>query len=373
MFASRPTRVRLAALLLAGLAPVAAADWARPSPEALAELDASVEDYLEESNTPGAVVAVASRGELLDVRTYGLADVELAVPVTATSRFEIGSISKQFVAAAALLLAREGRLDLDAPIHSWLPELPGEWLGVTLRQLLNHTSGIPDYELIESYDVYRFRLTPEEVIRIAHSRPMDFEPGTGWFYSNTGYYIASMIVERAAGRPLGEVLKTRIFEPIGMTSTRLADPEAIIENRASGYWENAAGALINRMPTETSSTLGAGGLLSSAADLAKWDAALYGDELLNEDEKALMFTRARIEDGSETEYGLGWFIRDYEGRPAHGHSGQVAGFNAYFGRLPGEELAVIVFLNRYRVRAFVLADAALRTWLTDLGLEHPED
>ena len=103
--------------------------------------------------------------------------------------------------------------------------LPGEWLGVTVRHLLSHTSGIPDYEEIGGYDLYGIRLTPEEVIRIAHSRPMDFRPGTGWYYSNTGYFLLSMILERIEGRPLGEVLHSRIFEPLGMLQTRLADPE----------------------------------------------------------------------------------------------------------------------------------------------------
>jgi len=236
----------------------------QPSADALAELDRRVEAYLDEANIPGGLVAVASRGRIVHIKPYGLANVELAVAVTDSTVFEIGSISKQFVSAAAMLLVQEGKLGLDDPIHRYLPDLPSEWLGVTVRQLMTHTSGIPDYEEIASYDIYRFRLTPEEVIRIAHSRPMDFAPGTGWYYSNTGYFLLSMIVERIEGHPLGRVLESRIFGPLGMTQTRLADPEAIIRHRAAGYWVNKVGELINRNPTETSSTLGAGGILSSA-------------------------------------------------------------------------------------------------------------
>ena len=248
-----------------------------PSVEALETLDARILGHMETFGTPGVIVAVASRGEIKHLRSYGMANVELDVPVTDSTVFEIGSISKQFVAAAIMLLVEDGLLNLDDPIHKFIPELPSEWIGVTIRQLLTHTSGIPDYEEIRTYDVYRYRLTPEEIINIAHSRPMDFEPGTGWYYSNTGYFLLSRIVELIEGQPLDAVLKDRIFDPVGMSQTRMADPEAIIRHRASGYWQNRVGDLINRNATETSSTLGAGGLLSSVHDLTKWDAILYGD------------------------------------------------------------------------------------------------
>ena len=203
MLATRSRAATTFAQLIAVLLTISTADVSaqlvNPASDALAEMDALINGYLEENNIPGALVAVASRGEIVDLRNYGLANVELSVPVAADTVFEIGSISKQFVSAAAMLLVEEDKLDLDKSIHQYLPDLPGEWLGVTMRQLLTHTSGIPDYEEIRSYDVYRFRLTPEEVISIAHSRPMDFEPGMGSYYSNTGYFLASMIVERIDG------------------------------------------------------------------------------------------------------------------------------------------------------------------------------
>ena len=301
------------------------AQLVRPSNDALASLDGVINTYLEENNIPGALVAVASRGKLIHIKTYGMANVELSVPVSNNSVFEIGSISKQFVSAAVMLLVQEGRLGLDDAIHQYLPDLPSEWLGVTVRQLLTHTSGIPDYEEIRTYDVYRFRLTPEEVIKIAHSRPMDFAPGAGRYYSNTGYFILSMIVERIEGRPLGQVLESRIFGALGMTQTRMTDPEAIIPHRVSGYWVNKAGELINRNPTETSSTLGAGGMLSSAYDLAKWDESLYGDQLLSAKSKSTMWTSAILPNGEDTEYGFGWRVSPYLGLRSQSHSGQVAG------------------------------------------------
>lgn len=285
----------------------------QPTADELAELDRRVQAHLDQNNIPGGLVAVASRGRIIHLKTYGMANVELSVPVTDSTVFEIGSISKQFVSATVMLLVQEAKLGLDDPIHQYLSYLPGEWLGVTVRQLLTHTSGIPDYEEIRSYDVYRFRLTPEEVIQIAHSRPMDFAPGTGWYYSNTGYFLLSMIVERIEGRPLGQVLESRIFGPLEMTQTRMADPEAIIRHRASGYWVNKVGELINRNPTETSSTLGAGGILSSAYDLAKWDEALYGDQLLSAESKATMWTPAILPNGDGTGYAFGWDVDPYKG------------------------------------------------------------
>jgi len=296
-----------------------------------------------------------------------MANVEHSVPVAEHTVFEIGSISKQFAAAAAMLLVQEGKLGLDDPIHRYLPDLPSEWLGVTVRQLLTHTSGIPDHEEIRTYDVYSFRLTPEEVIQAAHSRPMDFAPGTGWYSSNTGYFLLSMIVERVEGRPLGQVLESRIFGPLGMTQTGMTDPEAIVPHRASGYWVNKAGELINRNPTETSSTLGAAGIQSTALDLAKWDEALYGDQLLSAGSKATMWTPVILPNGESTEYGFGFALRPYKGLRSQSHGGQVAGFVANFSRFPDQEVAIIVFLNRYRVSSHRLKLAVLHTFMPSLG------
>jgi len=176
-----------------------------------------------------------------------------------------------------------------------------------------------------------------------------------------------MIVERIEGRPLGQVLQSRIFGPLGMHQTRMADPEAIILHRASGYWVDKNGELINRRPTETSSTLGAGGILSSAYDLAKWDAALYGDELLSAESKASMWTATVLPDGEDTGYGFGWSVRPYRGLVSQSHGGQVAGFVTNFARYPQQEAAIIVFLNRYRVSSSRVRVAVLHTFVPSLG------
>jgi CubicO group peptidase (beta-lactamase class C family) len=337
-----------------------------PSSEALGELDKFIQDYNKTNNVPGTVVAVASKGKLIHFKSYGVANVELSVPVSNKTVFEIGSISKQFTSAVAMLLVQEKKLDVNDSIHQYLPFLPSEWLGVTVHQLLNHTSGIPDYEEIGSYDIYRHRVTPEDVIKIAQSRPTDFPPGTGWYYSNTGYYLLSMIIERIEGLPLGHVLKNRIFDPLQMAETRMADPEAIIPNRASGYWINKTNNLINRNPTETSSTLGAGGLLSTANDLAKWDNALYGESLLSSQSKKIMWSDVIIPGAKSNHYGYGWNLRDIEGLKSTRHRGQVAGFNTEFVRLPNEGLAIIVLTNRYKIRTGPITKKVLHTFIPGL-------
>lgn len=338
----------------------------QPSSADLAEMDQRIQSEMDANNIPGVLIGVASRGRLLHVQSYGMANVELRVPVSDSTVFEIGSISKQFVATAMMLLVEEGRVGLDDGIQEYLHDLPSEWLGVTVRQLMTHTSGIPDYEEIQTYEAYRFRFTPEQIIREAHSRPMDFAPGTGWYYSNTGFFLLSLIVERVEGRPLGQILRSRIFEPLGMNQTRLADPEDIILHRASGYWVDRMGVeLMNRDATQTSSTLGAGGIASSVHDMAKWDEALNGNRILSEESKSAMWAQTVLPNGDSTGYGFGWSVGEYRGHPAVGHGGQVAGFVADFRRLPGQELAFIVFANRYRVSSGRIRDIVADVFLRD--------
>tara|TARA_R110000751_G_scaffold3930_4_gene18445 strand:+ start:38924 stop:40012 length:1089 start_codon:yes stop_codon:yes gene_type:complete len=337
-----------------------------PTTQSLSELEAFIGEFSRKKNIPGVAVAVASKGKLLYFNAYGMANVELSVPVSDKTVFEIGSISKQFVSAATMLLVEQDKLKVSDPIHLYLPFLPSEWLGVTVHQLLTHTSGIPDYEEIASYDIYRLRVTPEDIIKIAQSRPMDFEPGTGWYYSNTGYYLLSMIVEKIEGLPLAKVLEKRIFAPLKMTQTRMADPEAIIAHRASGYWVNKTNDLINRNPTETSSTLGAGGLLSSVTDLAKWDKALSDDSVLSSQSKEQMWSEVLVPRGKNPHYGYGWELEDFEGLPATFHYGQVAGFNTEFVRLTEQGIAIIVFTNRYRVNVEPITKKVLYTFIQGL-------
>ena len=361
---------RVAVLLV--LACASGRAQAPPEPAAVAALDRDAARILAEHRVPGAVVALASRGRVVAARAYGLADVEHAVPVTDSTVFEIGSISKPFLAAVVVQLAREGALALDDPARRWL-DLPEAWGAPTVRHLLTHTSGIPDYEAIATYDVYRERLSVDEIVQIARRRPPDFAPGAAWAYSNTGYVLLSEIVQRIEGAPLGAVLQRRLFGPLGMMRTGMADPWRVVPGRARGYWVDGAGALVNRPATEPSSTLGAGGLMSTAADLARWDAALRGDAVLDAAARLATWTPAQLDDGApartrsgrDVAYGLGWMLRPLGGLRAQHHSGQVAGFTAYFARFPDQDVAVVVLTNLYdwRSGALELVGTAFRAFV----------
>lgn len=344
-----------------------AAQLAGPDEADLATLDERIRSWMEGNNVPGAIVAVASQGEMIHVRPYGLANVELGVPVTDSTVFEIGSVTKQFTAAAILLAVEEGTIDLDAEVHTYLPYLPGEWRGATIRHLLTHTSGIPDYEAIQSYEAYRLRLTPEEIIRVAHSRPMDFEPGMGYHYSNTGYFLLALVLEHVEEASFAEVLRSRIFEPLGMARTRMSDPEAIIFNRASGYYQDRVRALVNRDAGQTSTSIGAGGLLSTVHDLIRWDAALYGVDLLSAESKEMMWTPATLSDGTSIEYGFGWNLEPYREHEEQYHYGMTAGFIANITRFPDAEITVIAMANRYREDLGRVVVPTLHTFVPSLG------
>lgn len=343
-----PLRVALPLLLL--LTTVAdtpeALQAQRPDAASLADYEGRVEARLRSNNIPGAIVAVVRNGEPVYVAPFGLADVEHRVPVTDSTVFEIGSLSKQFFAVAALQMVQEGRLELDARVHDFVSWLPGEWRGVTIRQLLNHTSGIPDYEAVAGYGFYDRRVTAQEIVAVAQSRSMDFPPGTGHEYSNTGYVLLRLVLEAVDGVPVGELLQARIFRPLRMTATRLADPEAIIPNRAEGYYQDRNRTLINTAPSNPSAA--PGGIVSTMADLIRWDAALYGSAVLSEEMKALMWAPTALPDGRTVPYGFGWRVEPYEGRTQRYHYGMTHGFIANITRLPDDGLTVIALANRYR-------------------------
>jgi len=195
--------------------------WLSVAAGALADpLDRYIDLKLQRSHTPGAALVVIRDGKIVKMRGYGLADVERKVPVTADTVFEIGSITKQFTATAIMMLVEQGKIDLADPIGKYLSDVPETWTAITIRQLLTHTSGIPDYEEIMGYGGYRNPMTSAQIIALAAGRPLDFPPGTKWNYSNTGYYLLTLILEKISGESCARLLHKTIFAPAGMTHTR---------------------------------------------------------------------------------------------------------------------------------------------------------
>jgi CubicO group peptidase (beta-lactamase class C family) len=303
-------------------------------------LDALMCDY--GGAGPGACVLVLQEGVPAVRQAYGMANLEQEIATTSATNYRLASLTKQFTAAAVLMLREEGMLSLDAALHEWLPSLPEPAGAATLRQLLTHTSGILDYEdLIPSGRTTQ--LHDADVLRLLESRPRTyFPPGSAYRYSNGGYALLALIIEIVSGMSFATFLRKRIFVPLQMTGT-VAYEEGISTptNRAYGYgladgrWKRTDQSL-------TSAVLGDGGVYSSVDDLAKWDAALSDGRLLRPESLRLAFTPATDTDDPATRYGFGWRITG----DTVWHSGESVGFRNVIVRWPGRRLTVIVLTNR---------------------------
>lgn len=293
-------------------------------------------------NVPGASVLVLRDGEPLVRRSYGMADLEAQVAATPRTNYRLASVSKQFTAASILLLSEDGRLHLDDKVRDWLPTLPHVADPVTIRHLLTHTSGLIDYEdVMDPADTRQVH--DADVLKLLESQDRTyFPPGTGYRYSNSGYALLALIVERASKQRYADFLRERIFRPLGMAHT-VAHEDGISEvaQRAYGY-SFADGAWVRTDQSTTSAVLGDGGIYSSIDDLARWDAALYDERLLKSTSLQQAFTPFTATDDPDVRYGYGWRITG----ETLWHSGETIGFRNVIVRYPKERLTVVVLTNR---------------------------
>jgi CubicO group peptidase (beta-lactamase class C family) len=256
-------------------------------------------------------------------------------------------VGKQFTSALVLLLAVEGRLGLDDPVSKLLPEAPPAWRGITIRHLLTHTSGIAEYT--DRIDLRR-DYTEDQLLRMAGERPLDFAPGTSWRYSNTAYAVLGILIHRASGTFYGDLLRERVFTPLGMTTARIISEADIVPGRAAGY-RLVEGQLKNQEWVAPSlNTTADGALYLSALDMARWAEALETDVPLPAALRSQMWTRARLADGTpaaarDAGYGFGWFLTRRAGQPVTEHGGSWQGFQSYIGRFPDQKLTVYAFSN----------------------------
>ncbi|MBS0579480.1 MAG: beta-lactamase family protein [Proteobacteria bacterium] len=313
---------------------------------------------------PGAAVLVLHDGRTVLERGFGFADLEGRQPVTASTDFRLASMTKQFTAAAVLLLVEDGRLSLDDRIGRWLPTLPPVPAAATVRQLLCHTAGLIDYEdLIPPQRTEQ--LHDADVLELLeHENRTYFAPGTHYRYSDSGYSLLSLIVARASGRDFATFLRERIFRPLKMSDS-LAYEAGVsrVPNRAFGYsldkdrWLRTDQSL-------TSAVLGDGGVYSSIRDLARWDAALYDDRLLSAQSLQLSFTPATATDDANVRYGFGWRITG----ETVWHSGETLGFRNVIVRWPGRHFSVVVLTNRNDPEPYTLALAIAQAYLPDIDV-----
>lgn len=295
-----------------------------------------------DGDVPGASLLVLKDGESVVRRGYGLSDLESGTEAGPATNYRLASVSKQFTAAAILLLVEDGPLTLDAPARKWLPELPDATAAITVRHLLTHASGLIDYEDELPEDLDRQVRDADVLDILAGQDRTYFPPGSDFRYSNSAYALLALIVERLSGQDYPEFLQQRIFQPLGMTTTRAyvaGGPP--VENRAFGY-SLEGGKWMRTDQGSTSAVLGDGGIYSSIDDLAKWDAALYDDRLLADKSRRMAFAPARASDDPEVQYGFGWRITG----DSVWHSGETIGFRNVILRYPEQHLTVVLLSNR---------------------------
>jgi CubicO group peptidase (beta-lactamase class C family) len=299
------------------------------------------------TTTPGCAVGVSRHGRTVLAKAYGMANLEYDVPLTTESIIEAGSVAKQFTAAAILLLAQQGKLSIDDRVRKHIPELPDYGVPLTIRHMINHTSGLRDWGTVAAVEGWprgsRVH-THEHVLDIvARQRSLNFAPGSEYLYSNTGYNLLAIIVQRVSGRPFADFTRTEIFEPLGMTRTSWRDDYTrIVKGRATAYSPTRTGFRLN-MPFEN--VHGNGGLLTTVEDLLRWsanfDAAhVGGPALLREQVRP-----GRLTSGREIEYAAGLRVTRYRGVPEVSHTGSTAGYRAFLTRYPDQGLTVAVLCN----------------------------
>ncbi|HEV8291184.1 MAG TPA: serine hydrolase domain-containing protein, partial [Tepidisphaeraceae bacterium] len=317
-------------------------------------IDKFIEAQMRKQQIPGLSLAAVKDGKLLLTRGYGLADVELNVAATPETVYQIQSITKTFTASAIMMLVKEGKVGLDDEIDKYLEGLPETWKGITIRRLLNHTSGIKDY-INEPYASLRVETTDEEALRETAKRPLNFQPGEKYAYCNTGYLLLGMIIRKTTGDSYGEFLRKRIFEPLGMTNTRVISLKEIIPRRASGYSLHDGKLIRGDYVAESILSYPGGGLISTVLDMAKYDAIWLRGQLLDGSSIKEMWTAGTLNDGSRTLYGFGWGINDLRGQRMLTHSGgHMTGFASRYAVFPQHQLSVIVLSNRNETNTDVI-------------------
>ena len=341
----RPLLVATAAALPLALAASDAHAQARDRARASAVVDSLARSPVAARQVAGLAVAVVRGRDTLLARAYGSADLENDVPATVGHVFQIASITKQFTAAAVLKLVEAGKVALDDDVTRYLPDAPTQGRHVTVRQLLSHTSGIPDVAELPAFQAVKRRdLAPDSLIALVRGEPFYFPPGEQMRYSNTGYLLLGRLVEKVSGRPYAEYVAEELFRPAGMTASRDCDQRALIPRRVTGYDHTPSGFqraefISLRIP------FAAGALCSTALDLVAWSRALHGGRIVGPAAYAEMTRAPVLAGGRRTRYGLGLATGALAGRRAYHHGGDIQGFTSYLVHFPDDSLTVSVLMN----------------------------
>jgi D-alanyl-D-alanine carboxypeptidase len=300
------------------------------------------------SGGPGAAVAVVRGGREAYRGCFGLAEVEWRQAVAPDTVFALASLSKPFTATTVMLLSGDGLIDIDAPVSAYLPGYPGPGRAASVRHLLTHTSGIPNFVTLPGFRDHAAHLdhTPSQLIEVFADLPLDFAPGSRYGYSNSGYRLLDIIIEAVTGMPFASVLSERLFGPAGMTTARLLTDRAVIARRARGYEVPGDGTIAAAQHLSMTITGGAGGLAASLDDMIAFDQALRDHRLISPELEQQMLSPVRLASGRTEGYGLGWVLTSYRGTPVASHAGGINGFSSFYGRFPDHDTSIIILANR---------------------------
>ena len=325
-------------------------------------IDKIAANELERHGGVGITIGVSVGGETIFLKSYGKADLENGLPARNNGVYRIGSITKSFTAAAILLLQEEGKLSLEDPLHRFLPDYPEQAKAVTIRNLLQHTSGIYNFTSRPGHSAERhLRLSQKDLLKTFQNRPLDFEPGEGFQYSNSGYFLLGVVIEKVSGQKYEKFLEERIFAPLELENTTYDRHAKIIPNRVRGYatWDER---LVNAPYVNMGLPFSAGALASTAEDLLRWVYALENGEILNSQSFSEMTTAGSLNDGTLTPYGLGWFVGELDGRSSFRHGGGIPGFITELAHFPEAKLSIVVLTNVGENRASHMTNRIAREY-----------
>ncbi len=306
-------------------------------------VDALVRRTMDEARIPGLALAVVRRGEVLISRGYGVAELENGTHVTDETMFQSGSLGKQFTAAGILALVEDGRVALDSSVRHYLPDAPPSWQPITIRHLLSHRSGIPDYTG-DDFD-YRKDYSDDQLLAMSYALPLEFPAGARWNYSNTGYVLLGIIISRVTGVPYYQFLRQRIFDPVGMPTIRVITEAAVVPHRAHGYIPTAGGWEHAAWVAPQLNTTADGSMLLSLRDMIAWNETVRSRRVLKPESWALMLSPAVLNSGRTYPYGFGWFFSEAGGQVVQEHGGSWQGFITQYTRFADDDLAIVILSN----------------------------
>lgn len=340
---------RLPALFVASFllaAPLLATPAAKAADPAAAGIDAVAASFYKEG-VPGAAILVAEGDKVVLEKGYGQASLELGVPVAPDMVFRIGSVTKQFTAVSILMLMEQGKLRLDQKISDILPDYPkAQGEKVTIENLLSHTGGIPNYtDDAEFWKIAKDKLEPAKMLALFAEKPLEFTPGEKWAYSNSGYFVLGLIIEKVSGESYRAFVEKHLLAPAGMKASLYDDPEKLVPRRAAGYQPMPDGGFAPAPYIDMSGPYSAGALASTVADLHRWNLALLDGKLIRRQSLEKAWTPFRLSTGKNNTYGYGWDVGRYEGQRMVSHGGGIPGFMSMMFFLPEKKMTVAVLSN----------------------------